>query len=197
MLINSPTARCSSQRIKFSNLFVVSGPSGVGKSSALNGLLAKHPDQLVFPLTYSTRIKRAGEVHGRDMNFVSRAEWCSRLSDYLAHTSYQGNFYGTLRSDIEAPIRAGKKVVLAMDFLGVECLRSAGLNPVVILMVPGGPNDLRRWLSIRWPEGGPELEARLASANRDLGQDWQPDYTVVSETVPQLVSDMEHILCLT
>ena len=184
-------------RVPVSNFFLLVGPSGSGKTSVINSLLSRYPEEVAFPLTYTTRQPRGGEVHGRDFFFVSRAEWLAALPEYVAYTEYNGEMYGTKTSDILDPLSQGKKVLAAFDHHGVEGCKQRNLHPVTIFLKPLSIDQLRSNLLKRWPEGGDEMEARLAKAHFELRRLGQYDYVVDSDTVAQLVADVERIMCLT
>jgi len=185
-------------RVPVSNFFILVGPSGSGKTSAINGLLHMYPELLSKPLTYTTRNTREGEVHGRDMYFIPRAEWVSLLTDqaFIATTEYQGELYGTKTADILSPLTQGKKVVAAFDHNGVECCTLSGFHPTTIFLMPTSIEALRKHLESRWPQGGPELEARLAKAPAEISLAPLYDYVVHSISIPQIISDLSVLMNL-
>jgi len=157
-------------RVKLNNFFVLAGPSGVGKTFLINSLIAAKPDDIVHPLTYTTRPIRAGEVNGRDMNFISHALFTPRLigKEFLASTEYDGHYYGTLKEDILNPINQGKKVVVAFDESGVECVRHSGYGATYCYLYAPSTRDLEKRLLHRWPEKGDDYGRRLGQSIQEL-----------------------------
>ena len=188
----------SGVRVKVCNFFVLAGPSGVGKTTLIKRLLEAKPDEVVHPLTETTREKRPGEADGREMIFLSHDLFAPRLlgNEYLAHTEYDGHFYGTRKAHIVDALRAGKKVVVAFDKGGIHCLRHQGFPAVCIYLVAPSPLRLGKWLEERWPDKGPAYEARLAQATNEFEEferdrEWRGmfDYFLFSDDMNQMVAD--------
>lgn len=196
----SPAYTRQGRNVRVSNFFILVGPSGSGKTTCIQKLLQRHPDKLVFPLTHTTRLPRGGESHGRDMYFVSRAEWvaASTANEFIATTEYGGHLYGTKTSDIRTPLEAHKKVVVAFDHFGVECVQAAGLGAITIFLRPQSLDQLRSNLAKRWPEGGHVLEARVDKARTEIAMSHLHvyDYVVESTTIPEMVAALEAIMVL-
>lgn len=184
--------------VKVTNLFVISGPSGVGKTTAVQALLRKYPHDLTSPLTYTTRKPREGEVHGRDMNFVSRPEWYSLLTGngFAAVNEIYGNLYGTRLEEISQPLASGKRVVLVLDAKGADDIRRSGLHAAYLYLVPKTLEQLRERLLKRWPLGDPIMNTRLALAEEEMSARFNYDYEVESDDFDTLISDLEELLCL-
>lgn len=177
-------------------IYVLSGPSGVGKTSSVNALLAKYPATLAYPLTYTTRAPRAGELHGRDMMFVSRAEWTSRLhqKEFLATNEIYNEFYGTLTKDVRDAIQKGLTVVMVLDAKGARDIRLSGLPACFIYLLPVSMDDVEKHLLKRWPNRGQLFEERLASARREVLDVWDYDFAIESHTIPQIVTALEGVM---
>ena len=109
-------------------LFIVSSPSGGGKTTLIRRLLAKPPGQpLHFSVSHTTRPRREGELDGREYHFVSAAEFeeMAKDGDFLEHNEVHGNFYGTARSEVLPRLAAGEDVVLDIDVQGARDIRAA------------------------------------------------------------------------
>jgi len=131
-------------------LFIVSAPSGAGKSSLVNAALAEDP-RLVLSISYTTRAPRPGEQNGREYHFVDRAAFMRMLEagEYLESAEVHGNLYATSQRQIEAALRAGKDVVLEIDWQGAQQVRRAFGDAVSIFILPPSMQELRRRLENR------------------------------------------------
>lgn len=182
-----------------SNFFVLAGPSGVGKTTLIKRLLAAKPEDIVHPLTETTRNPRPGEVEGRDMIFLPHALFTPRLlgGEYLAYTEYAGHFYGTSKAFITQCLNEGKKVVVAFDREGIRCLRDTGFPHTSVYLLAPDTGRLDSWLRQRWPEGGPEYEKRLAQSTREYREfENNPefrsmfDFYLFSDDMDRMTADM-------
>ena len=119
-------------------VFVITGPSGVGKGTLIAKLLEAIPE-LELSVSATTREPRPGELDGRDYHFLSPEEFRRRLEadDFLEHASYSGNYYGTLRSEVERRIAECRSVVLEIEVQGARQVRPAmGYDAVIIFIAP-------------------------------------------------------------
>lgn len=175
-------------------LFVISGPSGVGKGTLVKRLL-KHHENLALSVSCTSRLPRAGEVHGRDYFFLTREEFETRIAagDFLEYDEHFGNFYGTPKSFVLEQLRE-KSVILEIDVVGALHAKekmSGACRTVLILVVPPDPETLRERLKERSSETDEELTARLERARYELSMQDKYDYVVVNDDLEQA----EH--CLT
>ena len=152
-------------------VFVITGPSGVGKGTLIRELLQRVPD-LELSVSATTRAPREGEVDGRDYHFLTPEEFDERIDeeDFLEFATYSGNRYGTLRSEVERRLDGGHSVVLEIEVQGAQQVRAAKPESVQIFIAPPDPAVLRerldrprhrfaggdrraarRWPSRRWP----------------------------------------------
>lgn len=165
------TSNYLGNRIPVSNFFILSGPSGVGKTTLIKSLIKAKPDEIVHPLTYTTRPKRRGEENGRDMVFIPKAEFAPLLTQgkFIANTEYGEHWYGTLAEDVEKPLQEGKKVVVAFDEHGVDCIQhNSILKSITIYLYPDSIQQLEKWLAGRWPDRGHTFHRRMESALAEL-----------------------------
>lgn len=177
----------------------------MGKTTLINRLLEARPENVIHPVTHTTRPLRPGEVNGRDMLSIPRSQFTPRLlgGEYLAHTEYQGNYYGTLRQDILTNLAAGKKVIVAFDEGGIDCLRSAGFPAVVVWLAAPNRRALESWLTTRWQDKGPLYEARLSQAVREYARfefdkEFRKkfDYWILSRDMAEMANEMLEIMGL-
>lgn len=164
-------------------LFVISGPSGVGKGTLVKLLLQERKD-LSLSISCTTRAPREGEVHGREYFFLTREEFLARREsgDFLEWDEHFGNFYGTPKSFVSEQLKQ-KSVVLEIDVVGGLNARAsfAGSVPVVLIMVaPPDPKTLEARLAGRCSEDEAARKARLARTQFELDKAREYDYTIVN-----------------
>src|ERR671918_2663161 len=131
-------------------VFVITGPSGVGKGTLISRLLELLPD-LELSVSATTREPREGEVDGRDYYFLDSTEFDRRVSegDFLEHATYSGHQYGTLRSEVERRLASGKSVVLEIEVQGARQVRDTMPEAVLVFIAPPDPGALRERLEGR------------------------------------------------
>ncbi|MBE6375605.1 MAG: guanylate kinase [Lentisphaerae bacterium] len=173
---------------KSGNLIVISGPSGVGKSTLVKRAMAELPD-LQFSVSCTTRTPREGEEHGKAYYFLSREEFAEKLAagEFLEHAEVFRNCYGTLKSEVLNRIRRGEEVLLDIDVQGAKQIRQAAENdPEIrnaaqfILIAPPSLDVIRQRLAGRNSETPEQLELRLAAAAGELRNYRIYDYMVVN-----------------
>jgi guanylate kinase len=178
-------------------LFVVSGPSGAGKDTLVEGLKARH-ERLLYSVSATTRQPRPGEREGIDYFFLDRAEFERRLASggFLEYRAYNGNLYGTPRSFIDEALRAGYDVVSKPEVNGALAIKSQFPDAVLIFIVPDKFSHLRSRLEARRTETNEQIAARLEIAHDEFTYVHRFDYLVVNEEAkPQLaVDDLESIV---
>src|SRR6266508_2383560 len=126
-------------------VFVITGPSGVGKGTLIAELLRRVPG-LELSVSATTRAPREGEVDGRDYHFLDRDEFDRRAAagEFLEHASYSGNRYGTLRSEVERRLASGASVLLEIEVQGARQVRAAMPEAVQAFIAPPSPDVLRK-----------------------------------------------------
>lgn len=178
-------------------LFVVSGPSGAGKDTLVEGLRARH-DRLLYSISATTRSPRPGERDGVDYFFLSREEFERRLSEsgFLEHREYNGNLYGTPRSFIDEALRTGYDVIVKPEVNGAIAIKERYPDAVLVFIVPDRFSSLRMRLEARRTETNEAIAARLAIAQDELRFVRRFDYLVVNEEArPQdAIDDLEAIV---
>ena len=171
-------------------LFLISAPSGGGKSTLLK-MLSEEPD-FVYSVSCTTRAPRPGEVDGRDYHFLSVAEFERRIAagEFLEHAQVHGNFYGTLRQTILDSMNSGRDVLMDVDIQGAARIRAnadarvrAAL--VDIFLMPPSMDELRRRLLKRGTESPEQLDVRLRNAKTEMAAWRNYRYTMLSGTPMQ------------
>jgi len=175
-------------------LLVVSAPSGAGKTTLCERLLAACP-AMIRSITCTTRAPRGAEVDGRDYHFLTPAEFDRRVAEdlFLEHALVHGNRYGTLRGSVEEGLRAGKDVLLVIDVQGAASVRAAtrslgGLlasSYVDIFISPPLLETLRDRLTRRGEDSPEVIERRLANAAGEMARAGEFQYQVVNDNLDQ------------
>jgi guanylate kinase len=171
-------------------LFLISAPSGGGKSTLLR-MLSEEPD-FVYSISCTTRAPRPGEVDGCDYHFLSVAEFERRIAagDFIEHAEVHGNFYGTLRRTILDSMDSGRDVLMDVDIQGAARIR-ADADPrlqsalVDIFLMPPSMDELRRRLLKRATESPEQLDVRLRNAKTEMAAWRDYHYTMLSGTPMQ------------
>jgi guanylate kinase len=159
-------------------VFVITGPSGVGKGTLIRGLMERLP-QLELSVSATTRAPRPGERDGVDYHFLTREEFDRRVAegDFVEHADYAGRSYGTLRAELEGRVRAGVPVVLEIEVQGARQVRSSVPGAVQVFIAPPSLEALRTRLIGRGTDDPKEVERRLRVAEEELTA--QPEFAHV------------------
>lgn len=172
-------------------LTVVSGPSGVGKSSVLSEV-RRHVPEVYFSVSATTRAPRPGEIDGVHYHFVSVAEFERMIAEgeMLEHARYAGNFYGTPRKPVQDAIDSGKPAVLEIELQGARQVRTAWPDAQLVMLLPPSWDELVDRLTGRGTEPADVVEKRLAAAREELAAEPEFDETVVNADVQSATSEL-------
>ncbi len=164
------------------NLFVVTAPSGAGKTSLVHALLAQQP-QLRLSVSWTTRAPRNGEVDGRDYHFIDRAEFERRreAGEFLEWAEVHGNLYGTSRTWIEEQIRAGVDIVLEIDWQGAAQVQRLFPRAVCVFIVPPSLEALRQRLEGRGQDSPAVIAQRMTASRDELQQAFRFEYVIINQ----------------
>ncbi|RZQ65632.1 guanylate kinase [Amycolatopsis suaedae] len=176
-------------------LTVVSGPSGVGKSSVVGELRRLDPD-IYFSVSVTTRAPRPGEVDGEHYRFVDRAEFDRLVAGgaLLEHAEFAGNCYGTPREPVERALAQGRSAVLEIELQGARQVREAMPEARLVMLVPPSWGVLVGRLTGRGTEAEEAVRARLAEAERELAAAGEFDATVVNADVRTAASELLNLM---
>jgi len=181
-----------------SHLIVLSGPSGVGKSTVLKELLARHSDRLRLSVSATTRPPRPGEVNGVDYFFLSGEEFERRRQarEFLecCEVFGRGHWYGTLLAEVTPSRRDQKWVVLDIDVDGAEKVRRQVPEALTIFLRPSSDEELERRLRGRRTESDEAIARRLEVARRELARVDQYQFQVVNDVVDRAVNEISAVL---
>jgi guanylate kinase len=176
-------------------LFVISAPSGAGKTTLVRALLAKRPS-LVVSVSHTTRKPRAHEIEGTHYHFVTAARFQElvRADAFLEHARVFDNFYGTGVQQVREQLAAGKDVLLEIDWQGARQVRRAMPDCVSIFILPPSRAALERRLRERATDSFEVIARRLADATADMSHYLEFDYVVVNDRFEQALEELESIL---
>lgn len=184
---------------RYGILFVISAPSGAGKTTICDAL-RQTPD-FVYSVSCTTRTPRAGEIEGEDYQFLSEADFQARVKhgDFLEHARVHEHYYGTLRQPLLNNLKKGVDVLIDIDTQGAAAIRNCGdefirraLSDVFIM--PPNLEELRRRLTKRGTETPEQIELRLVNAAREmeLWRDYR--YTIISQSMEEDLQKFRHII---
>jgi guanylate kinase len=176
-------------------LYVVSAPSGTGKTTVVERLVQVVPG-VVMSRSYTSRAARPGERDGIDYNFVSRARFEAMVEagEFLEYADVFGNCYGTRREDTERLMRSGKDVVLVIDVQGAAQVRSMGLPVVTIFVLPPSFDVLDQRLRGRGKDPEDAIRRRLETARVEVAAYREYDYVVINDDLDACVMAMQCIV---
>src|SRR4051794_14994352 len=172
-------------------VFVITGPSGVGKGTLIRDLLSRVPD-LELSVSATTRAPREGEIDGRDYHFLTPEEFEQRIEekDFLEFATYSGNRYGTLRSEVERCLEGGRSVVLEIEVQGAQQVRAAEPDSVQIFIAPPDPAVLRERLLGRGTDSTEAIDERLKVAEQELSAQADFDHRIVNDDLTRAADEL-------
>ncbi|MEZ5078313.1 MAG: guanylate kinase [Solirubrobacterales bacterium] len=176
-------------------VFVITGPSGVGKGTLIKKLLQRVPD-LELSVSATTRAPREGEVDGRDYHFLTPDQFDERVEaeDFLEFATYSGNLYGTLRREVERRLAEGQSVVLEIEVQGARQVRAAMRESVQVFIAPPDPAVLRQRLEGRGTDADHAIDARLEVASQEMAAQDEFAYRVVNDDLERAADELEEIV---
>ena len=176
-------------------LIVLSGPSGVGKSTVIAELMGQR-DNIYFSVSYTTRQPRVGEQDGVNYNFVDRAEFERMIADneLLEYAEYVNNYYGTSLKAIRDQLDAGHDVLLDIEVQGAAKVRERCPDALFIFIIPPSFEELSRRLHRRNTDSEEVIQGRLEKAKVEFQQVHNYDYLVINDKVSNAVGEIEAIM---
>jgi guanylate kinase len=176
-------------------VFVITGPSGVGKGTLIRGLLERMPE-LELSVSATTRDPRPGEENGVDYHFLTPEQFEARVQagDFVEHARYSGNRYGTLRSDLESRLASGAGVVLEIEVQGARQVRRSMPDAVAVFIAPPSREALRARLVGRGTDSSEQVDARLETAENELEAQPEFSHVVVNDRLEQATDELAAIV---
>jgi guanylate kinase len=176
-------------------VFVITGPSGVGKGTLIRTLRERVPE-LELSVSATTRPPRPGERNGVDYHFLDEDEFDRRVAagDFVEHARYSGRRYGTLRQELERRTAAGRPVVLEIEVQGARQVREAMPEAVQVFIAPPSEEALRTRLVGRGTDDPEQVEARLATARAELRAQDEFGHVVVNDRLEDAVDALERLV---
>ncbi|MEK8085643.1 guanylate kinase [Aquabacterium sp. A3] len=177
------------------NLFVVSAPSGTGKSSLVKALL-ELDSRLQVSISHTTRPPRGQEQHGREYWFVGKDDFQSMIDrgEFFEHAEVHGNCYGTSRKAIEERMQRGEDVVLEIDWQGALQIKKIFPNAVLIFILPPSYEELLQRLNRRGEDSPEVIETRMRNARIEVAQARFFDFVVVNALFESALFDLKAIV---
>ena len=179
-----------------SRIFVITGPSGVGKGTLIRALRELVPG-LGLATSATTRAPREGEVDGTDYHFLTPEDFGRRADagDFLEFATFSGNRYGTLRSEVERRLAQGESVLLEIEVQGARQVRAAMADEAVLIFIaPSDPAVLRERLANRGTDTAEAIERRLETAKQELEAKQEFKHVVVNDDVHRAARELERIV---
>ena len=183
------------QRATRGQLFIVSAPSGTGKTTLVERLVQCVPG-LRMSRSYTSRLARAGEQDGVDYNFITREQFEKMVHEgqFLEWADVFGNCYGTAAADTEAMLARGEDVVLVIDVQGARQVRSRGIETIGIFVLPPSAAVLEQRLRGRSKDSEEQIRRRLQVANAEVGEYAQYEYVVINDEIEAAVGRLQAIV---
>jgi guanylate kinase len=176
-------------------VFVITGPSGVGKGTLIRTLLDRIPE-LELSVSATTRKPRLGETHGVDYHFLDDAEFERRVEagEFVEHATYSGRRYGTLRSDLDQRVARGAPVVLEIEVQGARQIAETMPEAVRIFIAPPSEDALRTRLVGRGTDAPEDVEKRLETAREELRAQQEFPHVVYNDRLEDAVAALEEVV---
>jgi guanylate kinase len=178
------------------DLFIVSSPSGGGKTTLISRLLLRHRDDLHFSVSHTTRPRRNGETDGREYHFVSAKVFreMANRDEFLEWAEVHGNLYGTAKREVLPRLLAGQDVILDIDVQGVRQVKARYPASIAVFILPPSSAELSRRLRDRGLDDEAQIEKRLANAAREIDEVAQYDYAIINDDLDRASGALEAIV---
>lgn len=178
------------------HLFIISAPSGAGKTSLVKAMLAQD-NGITLSISHTTRAMRPGEVDGQDYHFVDEAEFLAMLDDgrFLESAHVHGARYGTAKTGVDTQLAAGADVILEIDWQGAAQIRTIYPNAISIFILPPAIDVLEQRLKSRGQDSNDIIAKRIAGARSEMAQVRDYDYVIINNDFNQALQEFKSIVC--
>lgn len=172
-------------------LFIVTAPSGAGKTTLVSGLLERDP-QVRLSVSYTTRAPRAGEVNGQHYHFIDVPGFRALRDkgEFLEWAEVHNNYYGTSKRWLEEQIRAGRDILLEIDWQGAQQVRKVFPKAVGVFILPPSVEELERRLRGRGTDSEDVISRRVLGARGEMRHVAEFDYVIINENLPAAIEDL-------
>lgn len=176
-------------------IFILSAPSGAGKTTLISGLLRVFPE-IMLSVSYTTRAQRPGEVHGRDYCFVGEKKFAAMRANgsFAEWASVHGALYATPRRPLEQSIRRGRDVLLDIDVQGARKIKKQYPQAISIFLLPPSWQELEKRLARRGTDRRESIRRRLENARREIQALMRYDYFVVNREIREALEGLKSII---
>ena len=177
------------------NLFIVSAPSGAGKTSLVSALL-KSNRHIALSVSYTTRTPRTGEVDGKDYHFVSRERFLemAKHGDFIESAEVYGNLYGTSQSWIEKELASERDILLEIDWQGAEQVRRLMPHVISIFILPPSLSALETRLQGRGQDSAEVIARRMQAARDDISHVAEFDYVIINDKLDEALKQLDAVV---
>lgn len=177
------------------SLFMVVAPSGAGKSTLVNALLAQEP-AIKLSISYTTRQPRPGEQHGREYYFTSVEDFLKRREDgeFLESAEVHGNYYGTSRLIIEKEMKAGRDVLLEIDWQGAQQVKKQFPSAVQVFILPPSIDALEERLKKRGQDEPHVITRRILAAGGEIAHAPESEYVIINQEFATALAELTAIV---
>ncbi|MCU0517253.1 MAG: guanylate kinase [Oscillatoria sp. Prado101] len=178
--------------MKTGKLIVLTGPSGVGKGTLLRALRRRHPE-LYLSVSVTTRSPRAGEINGRHYYFIDRHQFEQMVAtgELLEWAEFAGNYYGTLRRQVETHLQEGEWVVLEIELEGARQIRRSFPQALQIFLLPPSMDALETRMRERGKDSEESMALRLQRAKEEIAAAGEFDFQIVNDNLEKALQEIE------
>ncbi|MFN7213690.1 MAG: guanylate kinase [Lysobacteraceae bacterium] len=191
---SSANAAAPPAPVERGTLFVVAAPSGAGKSSLVNAVLAREPG-IALSISYTSRAPRPGERHAQHYHFVDKAEFERMIAagDFFEYALVHGDYKGTARQSVEPQLAAGKDVLLEIDWQGARQVRAQIPEAVSVFILPPSKDTLETRMRNRGQDSDAVIAQRVAAAREEMSHAPEFDYWIVNEHFDTAANELRSI----